>query len=651
MIKKILIANRGEIASRIIRTCKKLNIKTVTIYSWSDKNFPFQFESDEAYSLGENSEAKETYLNQEKIISIAKESGADAIHPGYGFLSENSIFAKKVIDAGLIFIGPSPESILLMGDKVQSRIHVEKISVPIIPGINQKLTDEELLAEVKKIGFPVLIKASAGGGGKGMKKVFREEEFFENLNSARREAKNFFSNEEVFIEKLIEEPRHIEIQIFGDSHGSVYSILERDCSVQRRHQKIIEECPAPNFSEVLRKKMSETAIKIGKSISYLGAGTVEFILDKDLHFYFMEMNTRLQVEHPVTEMVTGLDLVELQIKVANGEKLELENFIPNKHSIELRVYAENPEKNFLPEIGKIQFLNEANDLRIDSGIQAENEISIYYDPMISKLISVGKTREDAITSLNQSLEKYVIFGLNTNLSYLKFILNHEEFLKGKFSTSYIDSNLENFTEENHYLLVLTKIFQIINSTYSTKSIHEAILKNSKFKFILKEENLYKELNILYKEKNYKIKFDFIKENKIHLEILVDEEKHFLETYFLNDFEFNGRVLKLSGKEFFLQSGIDLFYFKNGSHYKFQLVLEESSESSDKDQHYKSPMPGKLTKLFIKQNEEVKKGQVLAVVEAMKMENLIKAKKDSTVKEIYFKEGDLVSADQILFNLD
>ncbi|NUM43029.1 MAG: ATP-grasp domain-containing protein, partial [Leptospiraceae bacterium] len=392
-IKKILIANRGEIAARVIQTCKKMGILSVAVYSDADRDSPFVKLADESVYIGE-SEARESYLNIPKIIDACKSTKADAVHPGYGFLSENPDFANSLIKENIEFIGPTIHAIQVMGDKIGSRIEMEKANVPVVPGYNGENQDSEhLLLKAKEIGFPVMIKASAGGGGKGMRRVENENEFFESLTSAKREALNFFKNDKVLLERYVKSPRHIEFQVFGDKHGNVEHIFERECSIQRRHQKVVEESPAEKLSESLRKKMGDVAVRAAKSIGYLGAGTVEFILGEGGEFYFLEMNTRLQVEHPVTEMVTGLDLVELQIRIAEGHPLyfsmDKEKSPKQKgHAIEVRIYAEDPQNNFLPSIGKIEkvVFPEGDGIRLDNGVEEGSEVSMFYDPMIAKLI-------------------------------------------------------------------------------------------------------------------------------------------------------------------------------------------------------------------------------------------------------------------------
>lgn len=447
-ITKILIANRGEIALRVIQTAKKMGIKTVTIFTDEEKTLPHAYAGDESISLGSGA-LRDTYLNQDLIISIAKQTGADAIHPGYGFLSEKADFAKKVTAAGIVFIGPTPDAISLMGDKKTSKLKIVELGVPSIPGYHGDNQDPKFLSDrAVEIGFPVLIKASAGGGGKGMRIVEKESEFISALEGAKREALNAFSDDTVLIEKYIKSPRHIEIQVMSDSHGNHLHLFERECSIQRRYQKIVEESPSTAVSSELRKAMTDAALKITKGINYLGAGTIELILDTDGKFYFLEMNTRLQVEHPVTEMVTGLDLVRLQILVASGEKLPMTQSEVKQtgHAIEVRLYAEDPDNNFLPSIGTISKIGTTHlrHVRLDSGYVDGNDVSIAFDPMLAKLIAYGESRDEAIKTLDLALNDIVFLGkgIKTNRSYLKRILKTEEFKKGLTFTHFVNTYAE-----------------------------------------------------------------------------------------------------------------------------------------------------------------------------------------------------------------
>lgn len=478
-IKKILIANRGEIAVRVIKSARAMGIKTVALYADDDTKLPHVWMADEAVCLGSGT-LKETYLNQTKILEAAKSKKADAIHPGYGFLSENAGFCEAVEKAGIIFIGPTAESIRLMGDKIGSKIAVEKYNVPMIPGYHGSNQDSQFLAsEAKKIGYPVLIKASAGGGGKGMRIVHKDSEFLEALAGAKSEALKAFSNDAVLIEKYVTEPRHIEVQVVSDTHGQHFHFFERECSIQRRYQKVIEETPAPSLSPETQKAICQTAAAISKGINYRGAGTVEFIMGADQKFYFLEMNTRLQVEHPITEMVTGFDLVGLQIKVAAGEKLNFtQNDIrQNGHAIECRICAEDPDNGFLPTVGTIKKIGQPTlkDVRLDCGYVDGSEVGVNYDPMLAKLITWAPSREEAITKMLHALDEVTFSGIKSNRDYLRRLLSHTEFKAGKTHTHFIPDHAESLkptasTDEQFavhiaaYLLNNQKTTQVVEST-------------------------------------------------------------------------------------------------------------------------------------------------------------------------------------------
>ncbi len=440
-MKKILIANRGEIALRVMRTCRDMHIKTVAVFSEADRKAPFVKYADEAVCIGPPESAK-SYLNADKIIEVAKQLGVDGIHPGYGFLSENAIFSDKVKNAGLIFIGPSAEAMRMMGDKLSAKHAAKQHNIPMVPGSDGAITDTKDAIEVaKKVGFPILIKASAGGGGKGMRVVESVELLEEQIKLASSEAKSAFGDGAVFIERYVKSPRHIEIQVMGDHHGNAVYLFERECSVQRRHQKVIEEAPSSVLTLEIRKEMGECAVRISKACNYSGAGTVEFLLDENLNFYFLEMNTRLQVEHPVTEMITGIDLVKEQINVARGNKISFkqEDIKLIGHSIEVRVYAEDPANNFLPDIGKLRIYNppKGPGVRVDDGFEEGMEIPIYYDSMISKLITYGKDREEAIQRMIRAIDEYKISGVETTLPFCKFVMQHKAFTSGKFDTHFV----------------------------------------------------------------------------------------------------------------------------------------------------------------------------------------------------------------------
>jgi len=442
MIKKILIANRGEIAVRIIRACKELGITSAVIYSDADKHSLHTHLADESFYIGE-APASASYLNKEKIIDLAKKINADAIHPGYGFFSENSDFIKAVEGAGIIFIGPSSESVKMMGNKTEARSLMQKNKVPIVPGTTKSLMNVNEGKNIsKEIGYPVLLKASAGGGGKGMRKVSSEKEFEDAFDATKREALKAFGNEDVYLEKYIESPRHIEVQLIADKHGNYVHLFERECSIQRRHQKIIEEAPSSFVDSATREKITTAAINAARACNYYNAGTIEFLMDKKKNFYFLEMNTRLQVEHPVTEMITGIDLVKEQISIAEGNKLSFnQNELKiNGHAIESRIYAEDPENNFLPSAGKIiEYIEPSGPgVRVDGGFISGSEISLYYDPLIAKVICYGKDRNTAIKKMERALEEYHIAGLVTNIYFLSGIFKQKDFLEGQFDINYIE---------------------------------------------------------------------------------------------------------------------------------------------------------------------------------------------------------------------
>jgi len=444
LIKKVLIANRGEIAVRIIRACKDLGIISAALYSDVDKFSLHARLADESYRIG-GALPSESYLNQEKIVALAKEIGADAIHPGYGFLSENSAFIKRVEESGIIFIGPSSKSVEMMGSKTAARSLMKESGVPIVPGTTERIESIDTAVEAaKKIGFPILLKASAGGGGKGMKRVYSEKDFETAFSSAQRESQKAFGDDSIYIEKLIEHPKHIEVQIIADKHGNYCHLFERECSVQRRHQKIIEEAPSSFIDEETRRRLTTAAINAAKACNYHNAGTIEFLVDKNKDFYFLEMNTRLQVEHPVTEFISGIDLVKEQIKIASGEPL---SFAQNDlrilgHAIECRVYAEDPENNFLPVTGTIAYhrLPSGPNIRIDRGIETNSEISRFYDPLLSKISVMEKQRSAAIKRMDIALNDYLIAGIKTNITFLKRILQNKKFQSGEYSINLIEED-------------------------------------------------------------------------------------------------------------------------------------------------------------------------------------------------------------------
>lgn len=463
-MKKILVANRGEIALRIMRTCKDMKISTLAVFSEVDRNAPFVRYADEAVCIGP-AQSSESYLKIDRIIQAAKDFGADAIHPGYGFLSENPVFAEEVQKAGLILIGPSAHSMRIMGSKLAAKEAVSKCDIPMVPGTPGAIHNpEEAVQMAEQIGYPVLIKASAGGGGKGMRVVEKREELQEQIERAQSEARSAFGDDAVFVEKFVSKPRHIEFQVMCDSHGNGIHLFERECSIQRRHQKVIEEAPSSILTEAMRKEMGDCAIRVAKSCDYLGAGTVEFLIDDKLNYYFLEMNTRLQVEHPVTEMITGMDLVREQIEVARGKELSVkqEDLKIHGHSLEVRVYAEDPKENFLPATGTLNtYLSpKGPGVRLDDGFEEGMEIPIYYDPMISKLITHGSNRTEAIDRMLRAMDDYVITGVKTTIPFCRFAIDHKSFRSGDFDTNFVKQHFkpeyldEQYPEEERAAAVL-----------------------------------------------------------------------------------------------------------------------------------------------------------------------------------------------------
>ncbi len=473
MIKKILVANRGEIALRIMKTARNMGIKTVAVFSEADRNAPHVKFADEAVCIGPPP-SNESYLLGDKIIKVAKELNVDAIHPGYGFLSENAEFGESVEKSGMIFIGPKSHAIRIMGSKLAAKDAVKKYDIPMVPGTDEAITDVSATKKIaKEIGFPILIKASAGGGGKGMRIVENSKEFEDQMKRAISEAENAFGDGAVFIEKFVTSPRHIEIQVLADNFGNTVHLFERECSIQRRHQKVVEEAPSSVLTPELRKQMGEAAVKVAKACDYVGAGTVEFLLDDKHNFYFLEMNTRLQVEHPVTELITGLDLVEQQINVANNEKLSFsqEDLKITGHAFELRVYAEDPLNNFMPSVGKLEVYRppSGKNIRVDDGFTEGMQVPIQYDPMLSKLITYGKTRNEAMQRMLEAISEYDVEGVSTTLPFGKFVFEHEAFRSGNFDTNFVkkyysEEKLKAINEEEAKVAALFALKQYLKDS-------------------------------------------------------------------------------------------------------------------------------------------------------------------------------------------
>ena len=674
MIKKILIANRGEIACRIIKTAKKLKIKTVSIYSDSDINAEHVLMSDESYYAGP-SETSKSYLNISKIIEICKKAEVDAVHPGYGFLSENPNFVRELTKNKIIFIGPSENAIISMGDKIKSKMIAEKASVNVVPGFIGEINNVNHAKEIaKKIGFPVIVKASAGGGGKGMRIVNSEEDVEEAFLRASSEAKNSFGDERLFVEKYLVEPRHIEIQIIADNYGNVVSLGERECSIQRRNQKVIEEAPSSFLDETLRRDMSTQAIMLAKEVEYSSAGTVEFIVDKDKNFYFLEMNTRLQVEHPVTEMITGLDLVNEMINVANNKKLSFsqKDIKLNGWAFESRIYAEDPYKGFLPSIGRLTKYSPPSEdksmdyeIRNDTGVKEGDEISIFYDPMIAKLSTWGKDRKSAIKFMEKALDEFCISGLKNNLSFLSSIYLNPKFVDGEISTAFIEKEFKNGFK-GLPIKQYKSLFEIIILTLSAESdIRDLNLKKFDKRTSVELFDFFD--NKKYISDEYIVKLD----NKM-FEIsksdgnlyLLDKMYNKLRTHHQIDFQTNLINIKIYENDqillsTFLKLNYCFPYYQidfRGSSAKgitrdtVNLELSKFMRKVDDEENKNSlicPMPGKLIELFVKVGDQVEVGQNLCIVEAMKMENTLQSSLKGQVKKINFKVNDLLKVDDII----
>ena len=659
MIKKILIANRGEIACRIISTAKKLGIKTVAVFSEADKDSLFVSQADESYCIG-RPEPSESYLNINKIISVAKKSKADAIHPGYGFLSENAEFVKKLNKEKIIFIGPNPKAIKKMGDKIESKNLAIKLKLNVIPGHTAPVKNsKEALSLSKKIGFPVLLKASAGGGGKGMRIVRADKELEENFNAARSESKNSFGDDRVFIEKYIEQPRHIEIQILCDKHGNQLHLGERECSIQRRYQKVIEECPSPLVSNEMRELMASQALRLANEVGYDSAGTVEFVVDSKKNFYFLEMNTRLQVEHPVTELVTGIDLVEQMIYCADNKKLRMKqsDIKLNGWSIESRIYAEDPSKDFLPSIGRVLEYLEPNSVnfedgkvRNDTGISSGSEISIYYDPMISKLAVHNKDRSSAIELMINALQSYYLSGVENNIGFLISILNDKKFKNGSLSTNFIKDKFKSgYQPEMSITEEITKKISIASVLVFIKQLRKIDLSNSS-EFTVKILEQY--INIKIEKINYsdqrylisvKIKntnFTLSSNWKLDQKLLVaeidDKKEYFKINKILNLHKINIEYLGIK---------VDVSIFPSNQENYYKYMPKQSNE--DLSRKLISPMPGLVKTIQLEKNQMVKSGDQLIIIEAMKMENILRSERDCVVDKVLVKEGDSVSTDQEL----
>ena len=682
MFTKILIANRGEIACRVIATAKKMGIATVAVYSEADKEARHVLLADEAVLIGP-APSRESYLVADKIIAAAKATGAQAIHPGYGFLSENEAFSKRCEDEGIAFIGPRHFSIAAMGDKIASKKLANEAKVNTIPGYNDAIDSAEAAVEIAKgIGYPVMIKASAGGGGKGLRVAANNKEAFEGFTSCKNEALNSFGDDRVFIEKFVEEPRHIEIQVLGDSHGNVIYLNERECSIQRRHQKVIEEAPSPFITDATRIAMGEQAVALAKAVHYQSAGTVEFVVGKDQSFYFLEMNTRLQVEHPVTEAITGIDLVEMMIRVANGEKLPITqaDVKRNGWAIECRINAEDPFRNFLPSTGRLvrfqtpvqtMFQSNTQDLlgvRVDTGVQDGGEIPMFYDSMIAKLIVHGTDRNDAIAKMREALNGFVIRGISSNIPFQAALLAHPKFVSGDFNTGFIAENYahgfraEDVPHHDPDFLVALAAFVRRKSRERAANLsgqlpgYDVQIGHDYSVVVLgtKGENRYIPVHV-----------DEFRGQSGKAIIKVGENHYIIESHSrLNDVRISGTV---NGKPFTAQvergtpkNPLALQVQHNGTRIEALVVSPRMAElhqmmpfktPPDMSRFVLSPMPGLLVNIAVTAGQKVQAGERVAVIEAMKMENILFAAHDGVVKKIMASQGESLTVDQVIVEFE
>ncbi|WP_353135905.1 acetyl/propionyl/methylcrotonyl-CoA carboxylase subunit alpha [Limnohabitans sp.] len=682
MFTKILIANRGEIACRVIATARKMGIKTVAVYSEADKEARHVQLADEAVLIGPAS-SRESYLVADKIIAAAKATGAQAIHPGYGFLSENAEFSKRCEDEGIAFIGPRHFSIAAMGDKIESKKLAGAAGVNCIPGVNDAIETAEKAVEIAKgIGYPVMIKASAGGGGKGLRVAFNDKEAFEGFTSCRNEARNSFGDDRVFIEKFVEEPRHIEIQVLGDSHGNVIYLNERECSIQRRHQKVIEEAPSPFISDATRKAMGEQAVQLAKAVKYQSAGTVEFVVGKDQSFYFLEMNTRLQVEHPVTEAITGLDLVEMMIRVAAGEKLPIEqkDVQCNGWAIECRINAEDPFRNFLPSTGRLvrfqtpkqtMFQGNTADLlgvRVDTGVQDGGEIPMFYDSMIAKLIVHGKDRNDAITKMREALNSFVIRGISSNIPFQAALLAHPRFVSGDFNTGFIAEQYgkgfraEDVPHDDHNFLAALAAFVRRKSRERAAGLSGQL---PGYDVQIGQDYAVVELGQGGDNRYVSVHVDEFVGKPGVAQITIAGKTYAIESKSrLNDIciqgTCNGQAFTAQVERGTLKNPLALQVQHNGTRIDALVMSPRMAElhklmpfklPPDLSKYVLSPMPGLLVEVSVTPGQKVQAGERVAVIEAMKMENVLFAAADGVVKQVVAAKGESLTVDQMIVEFE
>jgi len=682
MFKKILIANRGEIACRVIATARRMGIQTVAVYSEADKEARHVQLADEAVLLGP-APSRESYLVADKIIAAAKATGAQAIHPGYGFLSENEAFSKRCEEEGIVFICPKHYSIAAMGDKIASKKLANDANVNTIPGYNDPIdTGDQAVQIAKGIGYPVMIKASAGGGGKGLRVAFNDKEAKEGFESCRNEARNSFGDDRVFIEKFVEEPRHIEIQVLGDAHGHVIYLNERECSIQRRHQKVIEEAPSPFISDATRKAMGEQAVALAKAVKYQSAGTVEFVVGKDQSFYFLEMNTRLQVEHPVTECITGLDLVEWMIRIAAGEKLKLQqaDVRRNGWAMECRINAEDPFRNFLPSTGRLvrlqtphQTMFQSNTeqlmgVRVDTGVQEGGEIPMFYDSMIAKLIVHGKDRNEAIAKMREALNGFVIRGISSNIPFQAALLAHPKFVSGDFNTGFIAEHYgkgffaEDVPHDDANFLVALAAYVRRKSRQRAATL-SGQLKGYDVK--LGESYVVIALDAKGQHQHHDVTLEDSGDIVGKACIRIEGKSYEIDSHSrLNDICIEGTV---NGQAFTAQvergtakNPLVLVVQHNGRRLEALVVSPRMAElhrlmpfkaPPDMSRYVMSPMPGLLVQVNVQPGQTVQSGERVAVIEAMKMENVLFAARDGVVKQVMAKPGESLSVDQLIVEFE
>ncbi len=659
MFKKILIANRGEIACRVIRTANKLGIKTVAVYSDADAEALHVMMADEAIHIG-GSAPSESYLDMNRIIDVAKQTGAEAIHPGYGFLSENAVFCQLCADNDLVFIGPPVTAIETMGSKSAAKQIMESADVPLLPGYHGNDQDPALLKKAaNEIGYPVLLKAVSGGGGKGMRQVLNPNDFDEALAAAKREASSSFGDDAMLVEKYLQQPRHVEVQVFCDAKGNGVYLFERDCSVQRRHQKIIEEAPAPMMQDGIREKMGETALRAARAVNYEGAGTVEFLLDSTGDFYFMEMNTRLQVEHPVTEMITGQDLVEWQLKIAMGEPLPCtqDQLTISGHAFEARIYAEDPDNDFLPAAGKLTWLQqpaESSHVRIDTGVIGGDDIGVFYDPMIAKLIVWDENRERALQRLDQALAAYRILGVTTNITFLRRLIALPGFVEKEPSTEFIERNKTSLFQVVdpciESLAPLACLYLILrrHQEQHPRSIDPTSPWNAKDNWRMNAPRIFNE-TIIVAGDEYSISTEALSSSDYAVTV-GDNVTRVSGTLTGNEL-----IATVDGHRqvaVIVDQNYCITLFTDMATLEFQVKRPDVGEevSMDDNAGCKAPMNGTVIRILVAVGDRVIKGDTLVIMEAMKMEHAIKAPNPGIVSEIYFSEGDLVDGGADLISI-